>query len=313
MNKKINLKGMAPATILPMDENFQPDYDAYAHYLKWLIGEGAVAFAVNMDTGEGPQFNAEERRKVVEVASQVAAETDGRVSVLAGVMGSTTQGAIESARIAQEAGADAAVVFPNAGFRNEPLDPAIPYNYHKAIAEESGLPIILFQLAPVFGGVNFSRETLLKMLEIPQVIGIKEASFDANYFSYTKETLDIAGRDITLMTGNDLFITESLLMGAEGALLGFGAIGCGMIAEMIDTFAKGEYKKAVDMRPRVQGFGDVIYANPVLDYRARCKAALAQIDVISRELTYVHPPLFRTGDEEYLQLGKAMAKYGMKT
>jgi len=312
MNKKINLKGMAPATILPMDENFQPDFDAYAHYLRWLVGEGAVAFAVNLDTGEGPQLSVEERRKVVEVGAQVAAETGGRVSVLAGVMGSTTQGAVELAKIYREAGADAVVVFPNAAFRNEPLDPAIPYNYHKAIAEESGLPLILFQLAPVFGGVNFTRETLLKLLEIPQVIGLKEASFDARYFAYTKETLDIAGREVTLMTGNDLFITESLLLGAEGALLGFGAIGCGMIADMIAAFQREDYKAAVAMRPRVQGFGNVIYADPVLDYRARCKAALAHIGVIPRELTYVRPPLFRTGDEEYARLGEAMQKFGMK-
>ena len=311
MNTKINLKGMIPATILPMDADFQPDFDAYSRYLEWLVDEGAVAFAVNMDTGEGPQLSTEERRKVVEVAAQVAAGTNGRVSVLAGVMGSTTQGAVELAQIYKEAGADAAVVFPNAAFRNEPLDPAIPYNYHKDIAEESGLPLVLFQLAPVFGGVNFTRETLLKLLEIPQVIGIKEASFDARYFAYTKDTLDIAGRDITLLTGNDLFITESFLLGAEGALLGFGAIGCGMIAEMIAAFQRGDYKTAVAMRPRVQGFGDVIYANPVLDYRARCKAALAHLGVIPRELTYVRPPLFRTSDEEYARLGEAMKKFGM--
>lgn len=307
----VNLKGMAPATILPMDADYQPDFDAYARYLEWLVDEGAVAFAVNMDTGEGPQLNNEERRRVVEVAAQVAANTNGRVSVLAGVMGSTTQGAAALAKVYREAGADAAVVFPNAAFRNDPLDPAIPYDYHKVIADESDLPLVLFQLAPVFGGVNFTRETLLTLLSLPQVIGIKEASFDARYFAYTKETLDIAGRDITLMTGNDLFITESLLMGAEGALLGFGAIGCGMIAEMIDTFQRGETMAAVAMRSRVQGFGNVIYADPVLDYRARCKAALAHIGVIPRELTYVRPPLFPTGDEEYAKLGEALVEFGM--
>ena len=312
MTKKINLMGMIPATILPMDKHYQPDYEAYARYLAWLADEGAVAFAVNMDTGEGPQLSMAERQKVVAVAARVAAEAGGQIAVLAGVMGSTTQGAVALAQNYRQAGADALVVFPNAAFRNEPLDAAIPYEYHKAIAEASGLPLVLFQLAPVFGGINFSRETLLKLLSIPQVIGIKEASFDAQYFAYTKETVDMAGRDIVLLTGNDRFITESFLMGAEGALLGFAAIGCGMVAEMIDAFRQEDWRQGVAMRARVQGFANVIYANPVLDYRARCKAALAHIGVIPRELTYVRPPLFRTDDAEYARLGQALIQYGMK-
>lgn len=311
MKTEVNLKGVAPAAILPMDAKYQPDFEVYGHYLEWLVEQGAVAFAVNMDTGEGPQINLEERLKVVEVAARVASKTAGQVSVLAGVMGATTKSAANLASKYREAGADAAVVFPNAAFRNDPLDPVIPYNYHKAIAEESGLPIVLFQLAPVFGGVNFTREALLKLLEIPEVIGIKEASFDLEYFSYTKETLDIAGRDITLMTGNDPYITECFQKGAEGALLGFAAIGCGMVAEMNAAFLRGENEKGAAMRSRVQGFADVIYAKPVLDYRARCKAALAHIGVIPYELAYVHPPLLSTGKQESDWLRTKMEEFGM--
>lgn len=311
MKTEVNLKGVAPAAILPLDSNYQPHFDVYSHYLEWLVEEGAVAFAVNMDTGEGPQISLEERRKAVEVAAQVASGTNGKVSVLAGVMGATTRGAVDLGNMYREAGADALVVFPNAAFRNDPLDPVIPYNYHKAIAEESGLPLVLFQLAPVFGGVNYTRETLLKLLEIPQVIGIKEASFDLDYYSFTKETLDIAGRDITLMTGNDVFITESFQKGAEGALLGFAAIGCGMVAEMNAAFLRGDREEGTAMKSRVQGFANVIYAKPVLDYRARCKAALAHIGVIPHELTYVHPPLLSTGKEESDWLKAEMEKYGM--
>lgn len=298
-----DIKGMIPATILPMDENYQPDYDAYGEYLEWLIENDAVAFAVNMDTGEGPQLNVEERRLAIEKAVQVA---DGRVKVLGGVMGSTTSGAVETAQVYKDAGADGLVVFPNAAFRNEPLDPEIPVDYHRSIADETGLPIVLFQLAPVFGGVNYSRETLIRLLEIPQVIGIKEASFDAQYFSYTVETVKMVDRPLTILTGNDRFILESFLLGAEGALLGFGAIGCGMIAEMLDHIVAGEYQKAVDMRPRVQGFGDFIYQDPVLDYRARCKVALAHVGVIPHGVTYIRPPLLQISDEESDHIRQAL-------
>jgi 4-hydroxy-tetrahydrodipicolinate synthase len=306
--KEINVKGMIPAAVLPMTADYQPDYKAYARYVEWLIAEGAVAIAVNMDTGEGPSLTQEERRRAVATCAEVAG---GRCAVLAGVMGATTQNAVEMAKMYREAGADGVVVFPNAAFRNEPLDPRIPYSYHKAIADEAGLPIVLFQLAPVFGGVNYTRETLLRLLEIPQVIAIKEASFDARYFAYTKETLDMAGRPIVLLTGNDRFITESFLLGAEGALLGFGAVGCRMVAEMLNCFARGDYKAGVAMRPRVQGFANFIYKDPILDYRARCKAALAHLGILDRGQIFVRPPLFPVSDEEYEEIGEALVQAGM--
>ena len=306
--KELNLKGVLPAAVLPMTADYEPDYKAFAHYIEWLMAENATAIAVNMDTGEGPQLSPQERRKAIETAVDAA---NGRVGVVGGVMGSTTQNAVETALMYKEAGADGLVVFPNAAFRNEPLDPRIPVEYHRAIAEATGLPIILFQLAPVFGGTNYTRETLLRLVEIPQVVALKEASFDAQYFAYTRDSLDMADRRITLLTGTDRFITECFLLGAEGALLGFCAIGCGMVAEMLRAFQKGDLERAVAMRPRVQGFANVIYKDPVLDYRARCKVALAHIGVLDHSQTYVRPPLLPIGEQESEQIASALVEAGM--
>ena len=68
-----NLKGVIPAAILPMTADFEPDYDAFTRYIHWLISQNAVSIAVNMDTGEGPQLNAAEKRRVIEVAVEAAA------------------------------------------------------------------------------------------------------------------------------------------------------------------------------------------------------------------------------------------------
>lgn len=306
--RDLNLKGVLPAAILPMTSDYEPDFKAFARYLDWLISEHAVALAINMDTGEGPQLNSAERRRAIEVAAETA---NKRCGVVAGVMGGTTRDAVEMAKMCKEAGADGLVVFPNAAFRNEPLDPRVPVEYHRAIAEATGLPIILFQLAPVFGGVNYTRETLLRLIEIPEVVAIKEASFDAKYFAYTKHTLGMADRKITLLTGNDLFITESFMLGAEGALLGFCAIGCGMVAKMLSKFNQGEWQEAMAMRQGVQEFVEVIYADPVLDYRARCKVALAHINVLEHSRTYVRPPMLQISPEESAQIASALSRAGM--
>lgn len=306
---EINYNGVFPAAILPMTADYEPDFAAYARYLDWLIADqNAVGLAVNMDTGEGPQLNAAERRRVIEVAADVAR---GRAAVVAGVMGSTTGDAVGAAQMAKEAGADGLVVFPNAAFRNDPLDPRIPYDYHKAIADATHLPMVLFQLAPVFGGVNFSREALLKMLSIPEVQAIKEASFDAQYFTYTLETVRLSGRPVTILTGNDRFIAESILLGADGALLGFCAIGCGLVAEMLAQYHAGQIGEVARMRQRVQRFANVIYKDPMLDYRARCKVGLAHVGVIDRSHTFIRPPLLQIGEEEYEQIGQAIQQAGM--
>jgi len=305
--KDLPINGVLPAAVLPMTSDYEPDYKAYARYLDWLISQKAIAFAINMDTGEGPQLTGAERRKAAEVAVDVAGT---RCGVVAGVSGATTNDAVAMAKMYKDVGVGGLVVFPNAAFRNDPLDPRIPYEYHKAIADATDLPIILFQLAPVFGGVNYSRETLLKLLTIPQVVGIKEASFDAQYFAYTTETLAM-GREIVLLTGNDVFITESFLLGATGALLGFCAIGCGMTADMLEKFHQGKPQEGVAMRPRVQGFADFIYKRPMLDYRARCKVALAHIGVLDRSCTYVRPPMLQINDEEYEEIGNALERAGM--
>jgi 4-hydroxy-tetrahydrodipicolinate synthase len=306
--EKTNYEGVFPAAILPMTSDYEPDWDAYARYIAWLVSENAIGIAVNMDTGEGPQLTPAERRKVVEVAVEVA---NGRALIVAGVMGSTTRDAVNMGAMYKEEGADGLVVFPNAAFRNDPLDPRIPYEYHKAIADAVHLPITLFQLAPVFGGVNFSREALLKMLEIPEVVALKEASFDAQYFSHTMETITMSGHPITVLTGNDRFIMESFLLGAKGALLGFCAIGCGMVAEMLNKLHARQHQAAVEMRHRVQGFADFIYKDPVLDYRARCKVALAHVGVLDRSQTFVRPPMLQISDEEYEEIGEAAVRAGM--
>src|SRR5690606_19896412 len=110
-------------------------------------------------------------------------------------------------------------------YLGQPLRPEVPYRYHAAIAEAVDLPLILFQLQPALGGVLLSTEVLHRLIEIPSVVAIKEASFDAMRFLQVKAALQSAPRRITLLTGNDNFILESFLLGAEGALLGFSTLG----------------------------------------------------------------------------------------
>jgi 4-hydroxy-tetrahydrodipicolinate synthase len=261
---------------------------------------------VNVDTGEGPYLTAEERREVVRVTRAVA---KGRCKIIAGCGGPATAAAIANARDARDAGADALLVFPTPAFLNDPLDPQIPYDYHKAIAEASGLPLVVFQLAPLFGGVNYTSEALAKVLELSHVIGLKDASFDAMRFAETRDVVRRAKHKVTLLTGNDNFLLESFLLGAEGGLLGYGAVGAGLLIEMLGAIKKREFDRAVAMQERVQGFCDYIYGHPIGDYRARCKVALVHMGLLSREQTHVRPPYQSLWDKEKDRAREVVARY----
>ncbi len=308
MAKSLNLEGIIPAIIVPMRSDYSIDWPALEKYLDWVVSQGAVGLAVNVDTGEGPYLTPEERSQVIRVARQ---RSGGRCAVIAGVGGPSTATAIANARAAREAAADAILVFPTPAFLNDPLDPRIMVDYHKAIADASGLPLIVFQLGPIFGGVNYPPEALARLLELPEIIGLKDASFDAQRFCMTRDVIRAANHPITLLTGNDNFMLESFLMGATGGLLGYAAVGVGLLVEQLNAVKNREFDKAAAMQPRVQGFCDYIYGRPIGDYRARCKVALVHIGLLTPEQTFVRPPFPSLWEAEKDRARTAVEKAGL--
>ncbi len=306
--KAPDLEGMIPAVIVPMRKDYSIDFEAFQRYLEWVVGFGPVGLAVNVDTGEGPYLSAEERAQVIQTARAIAA---GRCFIVAGVSGPSTQAAVTNAKAARDAGADALLVFPTPAFLNDPLDPQIPFQYHRAIANASGLPLIVFQLGPVFGGVNYTPQALEKMLTLPQVLGLKDASFDPQRFILTRDILRRADHPVTLLTGNDNFMLESLLLGAQGGLLGFAAVGVGLLVEMHDALKRKDFEKATGMQEQVQGFCDYIYARPFGDYRARCKVALVHMGLLTPEQTYVRPPFTSLWDIDAEAARRAVERAGL--
>ena len=164
----------------------------------------------------------------------------------------------------------------------------MPVEYHKAVADV-GLPIILFQLQPALAGVNFEPDTLRAMASVDGVVAIKEASFDARRFVDTVNLIADLPRPITLLTGNDNFILESFMLGATGALIGFGAVMTREQVQMIEAWQAGRIDEARALGVRVQRLADVVFAKPVGDYRVRLKECLRILGVL--EAAHVRRPL----------------------
>jgi 4-hydroxy-tetrahydrodipicolinate synthase len=308
MMSDLNLKGIIPAVIVPMGRDYSIDFEAFRRYLEWVVSQNPVGLAVNVDTGEGPYLTPQERSDVIRTAREVAA---GRCAIVAGVGGPSTIFAADNARAARDAGADAVLVFPTAAFLNDPLDPRIMVDYHQAIADASGLPLIVFQLGPIFGGVNYPPEALAETLRNPQIIGLKDASFDAQRFVMTRDIIRRADHPITLLTGNDNFLLESFLLGAEGGLLGYAAVGVGLLVDMLNAVANQEFATAAATQERVQGFCDYIYGHPIGDYRARCKVALVHMGLLTPDQTYVRPPYLSLWEADEEAARRAVEEAGL--
>lgn len=301
----LNLRGLIPATLLPLTAEHQIDEPALRDYIRWLLSfDGLAALAVNMDTGEGPHLSRGEKRVVLRIYAE---EVSGRLPLLAGISARYTAEAIELARDAEAAGAAGLVVFPIPAFVGEGLPPDIPYAYHRAIADAVPLPMVLFQLQPALAGVLFSRETLLRLIEIPTVVAIKEASFDAVRFVETRRVLDEAPRRIQLLTGNDNFIFESFVLGAEGALIGFGTVAIAEQIEMITLLRRGDTGAAARINAAIVGpLADALFAPPVRNYRARLKEALRLMGVIPN--AHMRPPLIDLDPVECAAVAAALSE-----
>jgi 4-hydroxy-tetrahydrodipicolinate synthase len=171
--------------------------------------------------------------------------------------------------------------------------------------------LVLFQLQPALAGVIFSRETLLKLISIPKVVAIKEASFDGVRFVETVRVLAEGPKRVQVLTGNDNFILESFLLGADGALIGFGTLAIAEQLEMLARLRAGDVKSARLIYDEViQPLVSVIFALPVRNYRARVKEALVALGVL--EGAYVRPPLLPLASDERRAVHEAVARARLK-
>ena len=311
MQDNKRFKGLIPAVITPMKESKEIDEDAFDDYLRWIVPQGVVGLAVNVDTGEGPTLTSEERSTLLGIAR----ERLGRSKVLvAGLTAGSTETAKREARIAADAGADVMLVFPNTGFRGMPQDAEAIRGYHAEIAEAGDIDLMLFQLQDALGGIELGEDSLRALASLERVVAIKEATFDFSKFKRTmalfREIESETGREIAFLTGNDNFVLESFLWGCDGALIGAGAQDTRSLVRCFQACSEGDWEKAVSLAKSFQPLIDAVFAPPVRDYRARTKACLYLQGVIPNRV--VRPPLVEVAESELEGLRRALTAAGLK-
>jgi len=290
-------KGIVAAPVLPMLPDFSIDWDSLRSYLAWIARQRPTAIAVNMDASEGPALTREEMLEIVRVSRQVIGEACPLVSGL--IVGSTAE-AVAFGKALKAAGAQGLAIFPPfPTFLGNPVPTRMIYEYHKAIADGVDLPLIAFQF-PKAWGPDFPPETLRELVKIPQLIGLKEASFDTTKTVETIDTARALPRKIGILTGSDTFILEAMIFGCDGALIGFAGTATAELIQMHQAVVARDFPTAFAIWDRLGPLARYAWRPPIRDYRPRMKEVLVLQGLIRHAA--VRPPQLPVDEAERAEL-----------
>ena len=265
------MTGVIAAPFLPMHEGGEIDWPSLERYLDWLSQQKPAAIAMNMDASEVIALDPEEELEVVRVCKGAIA---GRVPFLSGlVAGSTRTASKKAERFAREGVEGFAVFPPLPTFAGSPVPAEMLYRFHAAVADAAGLAVICFQF-PKGWGPDYTPEILARMAEIPQLVAIKEASFDVAQTLSTIETAASLDRPLGVLTGSDTFIFEAMVMGCTGALIGFAGTATAELVAMERAVATGELAKGRAIWQKLGPIARYCWRPPIRDFRPRMKEVL---------------------------------------
>jgi len=232
------VKGIIPAMVTPLDQDEKLDESGIREVINYLIDSGVHGIFVCGSQGESYALSEDERKRVVEIAVD---EVNGRVPVYAGTGAVTTKATIELSRYAMDVGADAVTVVTPYFIR--PSQDEL-YMHYKRVAESVDIPVMIYN-NPGRTNVNLEAETVKRLAEIDNIVGIKDSSGDLTLTAqYIMECPD----DFAVLAGRDSLILATLLYGGKGAVAATANVAPKLVVGIYENFIKGDLKKARELQ-----------------------------------------------------------------
>ncbi|MEO5700659.1 MAG: dihydrodipicolinate synthase family protein [Casimicrobiaceae bacterium] len=300
------LQGIVAAPFLPMLPDTSVDWPALSRYIAWIAGQAPTAIAMNMDASEGPALDRDEQLDILKACREAIG---GTCPLISGLIAGSTRDAVRWGTMLRDAGAQALAVFPPfPTFLGNPVPAEMIYQYHKAIADGVGLPLIAFQFPKAFGP-DFPPETLARLATIPEVIGLKEASFDTPKTIETIATAKTLPRKLGILTGSDTFIWEAMVMGCDGALIGFAGTATAELVAMQRYAVERDYARGAAIWERLGPLARYCWRAPIRDYRPRMKEVLKLQGVFPHAT--VRPPQLGVDADERAEIERLARGAGL--
>jgi len=287
--------GGALVAIVTPFRNGKVDEQALRKLIEEQIAAGTDGIVPCGTTGESTTLSHEEHDRVIEITIDAVRK---RVPVIAGTGSNSTAEALRLTRHAWEAGADGALLV--CPYYNRPTQEGL-YQHYRTIAEEVPIPIVIYNI-PGRTGTNLLPETLARLAEIKNIVGVKEASGSLKQMS---DVIQLCGSDFDVLSGDDIFTLPLLAIGGKGVISVISNVVPADMAEMVDVFATGDLEQARALHYRMAPLIGVLFieTNPI-----PVKAALAMMGKIEYELRL---PLCPMSEKNEGTLKKVMQDYGL--
>ena len=233
------ITGSIPAMVTPMLEDGSVDYASLRKLIDWHIAEGTDCIGVVGTTGESPTVNVEEHREIIRVSVEQA---KGRVPIMAGCGANSTAEAIELAKFAKSVGADCQLqVVP---YYNKPTQEGL-YQHFKAIAEAvPDLPVILYNV-PGRSVADMQHETVLRLAQVPGIVGIKEATGNIERAQWLIRDLP---KEFSVYSGDDPSAVALMLCGGKGNVSVTANVAPRLMHELCVAAMAGHVQKAMEIQ-----------------------------------------------------------------
>jgi 4-hydroxy-tetrahydrodipicolinate synthase len=238
------LRGSLVAIVTPMHDDGSLDLASYKRLIEWHIESGTSAIVAVGTTGESPTVDVAEHIELVKVAVEQCA---GRVPVIAGTGANSTKEAVTLTQHARQAGA--ALTLQVAPYYNKPTQEGL-YQHFKAIALEGGLPVILYNL-PGRTAIDIGNETVLRLAEMPQIVGMKDATGDIPRGSDLIARLSAMRPDFAYYSGNDDSALALAAMGGDGVISVTANVAPKESADMYKHAFAGRWDTALSLNQRL--------------------------------------------------------------
>jgi len=289
------ITGSLVAIVTPMLEDGRLDYARFKSLIDWHIAQGTSAIVVVGTTGESPTVNFDEHKELIRVAVQ---HSNGRLPIIAGTGGNSTAEAIELSESAKKAGATASLsVVP---YYNKPTQEGM-YRHFRKIAETVDLPMILYNV-PVRTVADLSNDTVLRLAQVPGIIGIKDATAIVERGT---DLIKRAPRNFAIYSGEDAGALALILLGGHGVISVTANVAPRMMAEMCSAALVGDVKKAREINLRLIGLHQKLF---IETSPAPVKWAMAQMGLIEPGLRL---PLVPLTERSYEAVREALAEAGI--
>ncbi len=289
------IRGAGPALVTPMHEDGSLDLETFADHVRFCVDAGVHFVAPCGTTGESATMEPDEQRRVVETAVQVA---DGRVPVVAGAGTNATKEACHLAKAAAEAGADA--ILSVSPYYNKPTQEGL-YRHYSAVADAAGIPVLVYNV-PGRTGSNVAPDTLFRLADHENILGVKEASGNIDQ---VMTILRDRPEGFLVLSGEDNLTFPMMAMGAEGVISVAANEVPGPMAQLAEAALEGRWDEALALHWKLLPLmrANFLETNPI-----PVKTAM---EMMGRFRTHFRPPLCELGEAHREPLARALESAGV--